>query len=311
MRKLSTGDRIGTQPQTTLQSAGGSSAATAAAAALPDVATSLARKIRYGRYLSVAVIALLCALIVRAFAVGKISWNVVGDFLFSGDMLWGIVNTVVLTASAMVLGILLGLITALMGNSANPVLRGAAASYIFVFRAVPALLQLLIWYNLALIFPTIAIPGLFEVKTTQVVTPFVAGLLAFGILQGAYTSEVIRSGLLSVGKGQLEAARAIGMTQAQALRRIIIPQAMRIIVPPIGNETIGMVKFTSLASVIQYKELIYNAQVVYYSTGRVIELLFVAAFWYAVVVAALSLIQSRIERHYNRSLAPEAVRGLA
>ncbi|MCW5731666.1 MAG: amino acid ABC transporter permease [Alphaproteobacteria bacterium] len=277
----------------------------------PDVAHSVVHRVRYGRYVSVALILVVLALIVRAFAVGKIDWPVVGEFLFSSLMLWGIVNTIVLTACAMVLGILLGLAAALMGNSDNPVLRGTAAGYIFVFRALPALLQLLIWYNLALIFPVIWIPGIVEVATTKVITPFVGALLAFGILQGAYTSEVIRSGLLSVGKGQLDAARSIGMTQAQALRRIILPQAMRVIVPPIGNETIGMVKFTSLASVIQYKEIIYGAQAVYYANGRVIELLIVAAFWYSVVVAILTYVQSHIERHYNRSQAPVAVQEAA
>lgn len=276
-----------------------------------DVARAVVPRVRYGRVLAAALLLIAVALIVRAFAVGKIEWRIVGDFLLSRDMLWGIVNTIVLTFAAMVLGIVLGLAAALMGSSANPVLRTSAAAYIFVFRAVPALLQLLIWYNLALVFPVIWIPGIVAVPTTQVITPFVAALLAFGILQGAYTSEVIRSGLLSVGKGQLDAARAVGMTQGQALRRIVIPQAMRVIVPPIGNETIGMVKFTSLASVIQYKELIYDAQVIYYANGRVIELLMVAAFWYAVVIACLSLVQSRIERHYNRSLRPASDRAPA
>jgi polar amino acid transport system permease protein len=276
-----------------------------------DVAHSVAQPLRLGRHLSAVLLLILVALLVRAFAVGKIDWSVAGAFLFSSDMLWGIVNTVVLTASAMLLGIVLGLCAALMGNSSNPVLKGTAKVYIFVFRAVPALLQLLLWYNLALIFPVLWIPGVLEVPTTRVITPFVAALLALGILQGAYTSEVIRSGLLSVGRGQVEAAMSIGMTRGQALRRVIIPQAMRIIVPPIGNETIGMVKFTSLASVIQYKELIYNAQIVFYANGRVIELLMVAAFWYAVVIACLSLIQSRIERYYNRSLMPVAERAAA
>lgn len=276
-----------------------------------DVSQSVVRKIKFGRYLSVAAIVILLLLILRAFATGKIDWTVTGNFLFSKGMLLGIANTVLLTAAAMAMGIVLGLITALMSGSANPVLRYFAIGYIFVFRALPAILQLLIWYNLALVFPVIAVPGLFSVPATHVLTPFVAALLAFGLLQGAYTSEVIRSGFLSVGKGQLEAAKSIGMTQAQALRRIIIPQAMRVIVPPIGNETIGMVKFTSLASVVQYQELIYNAQIVYYTSGRVIELLMVAAFWYAIVVALLSVAQTYIERHYNRSHAASSTRAAA
>ncbi len=256
--------------------------------------------------MAVAAIALLLFLIIRAFAVGKIDWKVAGEYLFSPGMMWGIGNTMLMTTCAMVMGIVLGLIAALAVQSDNPVLRGVGTGYVFVFRALPAILQLLIWYNLALVFPVISIPGLFSVPTTQVLTPFVASLLAFGILQGAYTSEVIRSGFLSVNRGQLEAAKSIGMTQAQTIWRITIPQAMRVIVPPIGNETIGMVKLTSLASVIQFKEVMHNAQLVYFTTGRVIELLMVAAFWYAVVVAILSFLQSKIEQYYNRSHVPAA-----
>jgi polar amino acid transport system permease protein len=131
-------------------------------------------------------------------------------------------------------------------------------------------------------------------------TPFVAAMLGLGISQGAYTSEVVRSGLLSVDSGQYEAARTIGMTQMKMLRRIVLPQAMRVMVPPIGNEVIGMVKLTSLASVIQFTEILHNAQVIYYANTRVLELLLVASFWYLVVVTILSVGQQRIERYFGR-----------
>ncbi|MCZ4291514.1 amino acid ABC transporter permease [Hoeflea alexandrii] len=257
-------------------------------------------KVHYGRYFSAALIFLGLALIVRAFWVGHIRWELVGDYLFGPSIINGIINTLILTAAAMVVGIVLGLAAALMTLSQNPVLNLSARAYIMVFRSVPVLLQLLIWYNLGLVFPTIGIPGLFSVPTTDVVTPFIASLLAFGIMQGSYTSEVIRAGLLSVSRGQSEAATAIGMTRMQSLRRIIIPQAMVVIIPPIGNEVIGMVKYTSIASIIQYKDVIYSAQTIYYTNGRVIELLMVCAFWYLLVVIVLSILQRYVENYFGR-----------
>ena len=187
-------------------------------------------------------------------------------------------------------------------------LSNTAIGYIWFFRAVPALLQLLLWFNLALVFPTLGIPGLFSFKTVEVMTPFVAALLGLGIQQGAFTAEVVRAGLLSVDNGQYEAAQTLGMTRLQLLRRIIMPQAMRVIVPPIGNEFIGMVKLTSLASVIQFAEILHSAQNIYYANSRVIELLIVAAIWYLVVVTVLSLIQGRIEAYYARGVAAPAKR---
>src|SRR5690606_14555404 len=152
-----------------------------------------------------------------------------------------------------------------MRLSDNPVLSYVSIGYVWFFRAVPALLQLLLWFNLALVFPTMGIPGVFSVSTVEIMTPFVATLLGLGIQQGAFTAEVVRAGLLSVDKGQYEAAQTIGMTRLKLLRRIIMPQAMRVIVPPVGNEFIGMVKLTSLASVIQYAEILHSAQNIYYA----------------------------------------------
>lgn len=279
----------------------------------PGVAAgfSIARRRHYGRYLAVLVAIGVFAFLVNAFARGQIDWDTVGAFLFNRTVLAGIVNTIYLTVAAMVMGIALGLISALMSTSVNPVLRYGAALYIFVFRSVPVLLQLLIWYNLALVFPRLSLFGYFSTPTTEVITPFIAALLAFGIMQGSYTSEVIRSGLLSVGKGQIEAAKAIGMPATQRMIHVVLPQAMRVIVPPIGNETIGMVKFTSLASVIQFKEVIYNAQTIYFANGRVIELLFVCTVWYMLIILVLSIAQNAIEKHYNKSTGKAAAKGQA
>ncbi|CAE6774718.1 hypothetical protein R75461_06872 [Paraburkholderia nemoris] len=258
------------------------------------------RRRYWGRYVASAAIIALIGYVVLAFAHGQIEWRYVARFLTARSILNGLVNTIVMTVLAMVLGVVLGVITAIMRLSPNPVLQAVAQGYVWLFRGTPVILQLLLWFNLALVFPSMGIPGLFEFRTVDVMTPFLAALLGLGINQGAYTSEVVRAGLLSVDTGQYEAAKSIGMPRLQALRRVILPQAMRVIVPPIGNELVGMVKLTSLASVIQYAEMLHNAENIYYANARVIELLMVAGVWYLVVVTVLSFAQSRVERHYAR-----------
>jgi polar amino acid transport system permease protein len=278
-----------------------SAAALAAHEARYDLSTyKVVPRRYYGRYLSATLIVLLLMGLVQAFAKGNIEWSFVEQFLTARSILFGLLNTIVMAVLAMALGVVLGVVVAIMRMSQNPVLRCVAAGYVWLFRGTPLILQLLLWFNLALIFPNLSIPGLFEFKTVEVITPFVAALLGLGINQGAYTSEVVRAGLLSVDSGQYEAAKSIGMPRLQALRRIILPQAMRIIIPPVSNEFIGMVKMTSLASVIQYSELLYNAQNIYYANARVMELLIVAGIWYLAVVTVLTLGQSRLERRFGR-----------
>ncbi|HWK47924.1 MAG TPA: amino acid ABC transporter permease [Stellaceae bacterium] len=254
----------------------------------------------YGRMVAVAVIIALLALLARAFALGQIEWTYVGRFLTAPTILWGLLNTVIMAILAMALGIALGVVIAIMRMSANPVLRSVAVGYVWLFRGTPVLLQLLLWFNLALVFPVIGIPGVYTIRTVVVMTPFVAALLGLGLSQGAYTSEIVRAGLLAVDTGQYEAAKTIGMTHLLSLRRIVLPQAMRVIVPPIGNEFISMVKATSLASVVQYSEILHNAENIYYANSRVIELLIVATIWYLLVVTLLSIGQAGVERYFGR-----------
>lgn len=260
----------------------------------------LVPKRHIGRTVAAAVVLAMLAGLVRAFSVGQIEWSYVRDFLFAPAILDGLYSTLIMTVAAMGLGIVLGVVVAMMRISGNPVLSSIAVGYVWIFRGAPALLQLMLWFNLALIFPTMGIPGLFEFRTVDIMTPFVAAMLGLGISQGAYTSEVVRSGLLSVDSGQYEAARTIGMTQMMMLRRIVLPQAMRVMIPPVGNEVIGMVKLTSLASVIQYSELLHKAQIIYFANTRVLELLLVASFWYLLVVSVLSIGQHYIERYFGR-----------
>jgi polar amino acid transport system permease protein len=259
-----------------------------------------ARRHHISRWVAAAVILLLLALVVRAFALGQIDWAVVGRFLTARSILTGLGFTLVMTVLAMLVGIASGVLFAVMKMSPNPVLRGVAEFYIWVFRGTPLLLQLLLWFNLALIFPTLGIPELASWRTVDVMTPFVATLLGLGLNQGAYTAEVVRGGILSIDLGQTEAAKAIGMTRLTTLRRIVLPQAMRVIIPPIGNEVVSMVKLTSMASVIQYPDILRNAQTVYYANGLVIELLLVASVWYLGVVTLLGIGQMMLERRFAR-----------
>ena len=273
----------------------------ASASAFPDIsACPIARQRHLGRWGAVAVMAVLLVLLGHAFAVGQIEWVFVGRFFFAPVILWGLLNTVVMAVAAMALGIALGILTAVMRLSPNPVLRGLAMAYVWLFRGTPVMLQLLLWFNLALVFPAIGLPGLWSARTVDVMTPVMAALLGLGINQGAYTSEVIRAGMLSVDLGQYEAAKAIGMTRLLSLRRIIFPQAMRVILPPLGNEFIGLIKTTSLASIVQFAEILHNAQNIYYANSRVIELLIVAAIWYLVVVSLLTPLQTLLERRFSR-----------
>jgi polar amino acid transport system permease protein len=258
------------------------------------------RRRRWGRWLAASLLLAFLAWIAWSFANGQIHWPTVGQFFTAPAILRGLSNTVVMAFWAMVAGIVLGTVFAVMYLSPNPVLRGTALFYIWFFRGTPLLLQLLLWFNLALVFPVIGIPGLVEFRTVDVVTPFVATLLGLGMNQGAYTAEVVRAGILSVDRGQVEAAQAIGMTRLTALRRIVLPQAMRVIIPPVGNEAVSMVKLTSVASVIQYAEILRNAQTIYYANARTIELLIVAAIWYLAVVTVLQVGQHFLERHFSR-----------
>ncbi|TDD55201.1 amino acid ABC transporter permease [Saccharopolyspora elongata] len=261
----------------------------------------------FGRWVAAVVVLTGVAWFAHSFANAQIEWSVVREYLAAPVLLKGLVLTVVLTIVAMVLGIVLGVVVAVMRLSKNPITSGVAWVYVWIFRGTPVYLQLLMWFNLALIFPVVSIPGIYTGRTVELVTPFVAAALGLGINQGAYTSEVVRAGILSVDEGQLEAARAIGMTRLKALRRIVLPQAMRVIIPPVGNETISMLKTTSLASAVGVTEIVLEAQHIYFVNNRIMELLIVCAIWYLAAVSVLSALQFYLERHYARGATSRAL----
>lgn len=258
----------------------------------------------YGRWISGAIVLLFVALIIRAFARGQIDWAVAGEFFTAPVLLKGLGNTVLITVLAMLIGLALGVVFAIMRLSHNPVTNTVAGGYIWLFRGTPVYLQLLVWFNLALVFPTVQL-GFYEGRMVDVMTPFLAALLGLGINEGAYMTEIVRGGILSVDRGQLEAASSLGMPRLMAMRRIVLPQAMRVIVPTIGNEFIGLLKTSSMASTIAYSELLNRAQLIYFVNAKVIELLMVAAGWYLIVVTFFTLIQVRVERYFSRGQSHE------
>jgi len=253
----------------------------------------------YGRWVSGALVLLFLGLIIRAFINGQIDWSVVQQFFFAPTLLKGLGNTLLITVCSMAIGLILGVLFAVMRMSENPVTRHFAGLYIWIFRGTPIYLQLLIWFNLALIFPVLNL-GFVEYQMVDIMTPFCAALLGLGINEGAYMTEIVRGGILSVDKGQLDAASSIGMKRLTAMRRIVLPQAMRVIVPPVGNEFIGLLKTSSMASAIAFTEILYNAQLIYFVNAKVMELLLVATGWYLIIVTILTVLQGVIERYYNR-----------
>jgi polar amino acid transport system permease protein len=262
----------------------------------------------YGRWISGGIVLVLLALLIRAFAKGLIDWPVVAEFLFTPVILKGLGSTLVITVLSLAMGLVLGIVFAVMRLSKNPVTNAVSTLYIWFFRGTPVYLQLLLWFNLALIFPEVNL-GFKVFRMVDIMTPFFAALLGLGINEGAYMTEIVRGGILSVDRGQLDAASSIGMTRLQAMRRIVLPQAMRVIIPSIGNEFIGLLKTSSIASAIAYAELLHRAQIIYFANAKVMELLFVAAAWYLLVVTLLSTGQFYLERWFAKGQSHEPVPG--
>ena len=266
---------------------------------------------RPGRWASAVVVAILAAMALHALITNKnFQWPVVAQWLFSASIMQGVLFTIILTVLAMLVGTALAITMAIMRQSVNPVLRWVAMAYIWFFRGTPIYTQLLFWSLLPTLYPTLSfgVPFLgslwgWEITfdTATYFTPFWMAFIGLGLNEGAYLAEIMRAGLLSVPKGQWEAATALGMPRATIFRRIILPQAMRVIVPPIGNETISMLKTTSLVSAIPFTlELTFIARQRGQATFAPVPLLIAAAIWYLVITSLLMWIQSFIEKHFGK-----------
>lgn len=274
-----------------------------------------------GRWLSSLVVLVLVAMLIHTLVTNPhFQWGVIGQYFTTSQVIAGLELTLLLTLLAMAIGIALGVLLAVMRMSPNPVLSAVSWFYIWFFRGTPVLVQLIFWYNISALFPRIGLgvpfgPVLVGVHVNSLVTPLVAAILGLGLNEGAYMSEIIRAGMLSVGEGQLQAASSLGMSRGLTIRRIVLPQAMRVIIPPTGNETIGMLKTTSLVSVISVTELLYTVELVFARNFETIPLLIVASLWYLAVTTVLTTGQYYIERHYARgaarALPPTPLRRLA
>ncbi len=238
-----------------------------------------------------------------------------GDLYFlSQAILSGLETTIVLAVIAQLIGIAIGVVLAVMRLSGSRIFETIAIVYIWLLRGTPLLVQILMWGNLGILFATLGVTipftnvVLFSVPTASVITVFVASIIALATSEGAYMAEIMRAGILSVGTGQREAALALGMTSSKVIRRIILPQALRVSIPPTGNDFISMLKNTSLVSVIAGGDLLTRAQNISAQNFRVIELLFVATAWYLILTTLATLGQTRLERWFGRSEATAANR---
>ncbi|MBX3598823.1 MAG: amino acid ABC transporter permease [Rhizobiaceae bacterium] len=270
-----------------------------------DTNWKIVRRPSYGRW---AVDALLAFVVVGlcwlSFTNPNFQWDVVGKYLFHPAVLNGLWTTVSLTTITMVLGVGIGILFAMMMLSHDRFLKSFAAAYIWLFRGTPLLVQLIFWFNISALYPqiNIGIPGgpyLFSFSGNSI-TPFMAAVLGLALHEGAYMAEIVRGGVQAVGRGQSQAAIALGMTRLQAFGRITLPQALRIIVPATGNQVILMLKTTSLVSVIALPELLYSVQNIYARTFEIIPLLIVASVWYLFMCSLLSLVQYFLEKKLGK-----------
>lgn len=232
----------------------------------------------------------------------NIAWHVVGDYLFDSYILRGLWTTIEITLLGMAVSIAGALVVALMRMSPSRVIRAISSFYIFTFRGIPIILLLILVGNLGLFVKRIVIGipftdlNVVDTPAATLVTPFVASIIGLSLAGSAYMSEIVRSGLLSVGKGQRDAAKALGLTAGQTTRFVVLPPALKVIVPPMGNEFISLLKATAIVAVIGGGDLLTRAQSISGTNYRTIEMLLVASFWYFVVVAALTVLQQLLEQ---------------
>jgi polar amino acid transport system permease protein len=273
-----------------------------------------------GRWVAIVVIFVIVAMFAHSvFTNENWQWQFQWQNAFQPPVLHGVWTTLWLTVVSMVVGVLLGVVLAIMRLSPNPVLSGSAWVYIWVFRGTPVLVQLVIWANLGSLYRPISLgvpfgPEWLTIDTRNLVPNVAAALLGLGLNEAAYMSEIIRAGIVSVDEGQGEAAAALGLSRMQTMRRIVLPQAMRVVVPPTGNETISMLKTTSLVSAVPYAELFFQTGSIGNRTFQVFPMLVTASLWYLAMTSVLMVGQYYIERHYARgsvrSLPPTPIQRL-
>jgi polar amino acid transport system permease protein len=261
-----------------------------------------------GRWLGAAVLAVLAAMMANFIVTSpELRLDLVAGYLFEKSVMRGLLMTLQLTAVSMLLGVALGALLAVMRLSENPVFRFVAGAYVWLFRGTPILVQLLFWYFLGTVLPQISVgipfgPEFASWPTNTIISQFTAAILGLGLNEAAYMAEIIRAGIGSVDRGQTEAAEALGMSPGVTYRRIVLPQAARLIVPPTANETISMLKLTSLVLVIGLPELTTTVQLIYGRNFQQIPLLIVASIWYLALTTILTFVQAMLEKRMSRGV---------
>jgi len=255
------------------------------------------RRPQYGQILTGVIAIVLLALFVQSQATNpNMDWKVTGEYMFNSVVLAGVGVTIQLAVIAMLISIVLAFVIALMIQSENRVVSTIGRGYVWFFRGVPMLVQVLLWYNLAVLFPHV-----FGIDTNTLISGFTAGLIALSLAESGYMAEIIRGGIISVPAGQTDAGVSLGLTRGQALARIVLPQSIRVIIPPTGNQFIGMLKATSLVSVIGGSDLLTRIQLIYGQNFKILPLLIVAVLWYLILVTVASIGQFFLERRFNNS----------
>lgn len=265
------------------------------------VAPPNGKPVRWGQLATGSIAILTLALMTLAIGRNQsVQWSEIPRYMIDPVILGGVILTLELTAGAMVAGIIIGCLVAVMATSQNIVLKAIAVAFVWWFRGVPLIVQIFFWFNIALFVPEIGF-GSWSVSVNDIVTPAFAGFLALGLHEAANMSEIIRSGLTAVDRGQREAASSLGLRPLQTLRTVVLPQAIRLIVPPTGDQAIGMLKASAIVSVIGMQDLLTQAQAIYARNFLVIELLCVASLWYLGITTIASIGQHYLER----KLAPK------
>lgn len=257
------------------------------------------------RWLATAAVLVVLAMAANALLTNpRFQWDVVDEYLISDTIISGLLTTLLLMVVSMSIAIVLGTVLAIMRLSRARVVSAVSAGYVWLFRGIPLLVLIIFFFNISALYPTLSVGVPFGYEfvkgnANDFITPFVAAVAALAIHEAAYMAEIVRAGIKSVSRGQIEAARALGVRPAQTMRRITLPQAMRFIVPPTTNQVISMTKNTSLVSVIALPELLYSAQIIYSREFNTIPLLVVATIWYLVVVSVLTVVQHFVEQHFH------------
>ncbi|KQU06629.1 amino acid ABC transporter permease [Rhodococcus sp. Leaf7] len=232
-------------------------------------------------------------------------WGTFAQYFTAASVMSALWLTIQLTFWGTLIGFAIGIALAVARLSSNPVLQVIAWFYIWAFRSIPLIVQLLFWFNIAYLYQTLSLgipfgPSFFRFDVNNVISGSTAAIIGLALHQAAYSAEIVRAGIISVDQGQLEAAAALGIPKRREFFTIVLPQAMRGILPNAANEVISLFKGTSIVSVMAIAELFYQVQVIYGRSGRVVPLLMVATVWYVILTSILSIVQFYVERHYAK-----------